>query len=1049
MNKINREIKEILGLEPSAGEREILEGMVSVLGLEEIPAEEEIKRELEKKTTETKEQIKTASAADRPQLEEEYEFWKKCLEWFAGRSLDFSIPETPEPETGKADKNRFCIKDTAVPQPQKNIKPQKIDSAGNKYITGGAVMPEPPRRSRVSAALKKQADGLCEKICSYDKETALDSLKKLSEMVSRKDIFPEEFEEYCNDIEKNAARSAIKKEAWYTAGEIRRNRGEAGKALENYEKALSIEGTRHYSASYRMAHMFAFREIQTGKSAAEILSLYYDAQKDPDISFPSAWLEAANICFESKEINDTIKAIGQIEHYLNVSKGISSEDKRRQDAENILEKLKILKKAERPDSSAGDKYEAALFYVYLAERKENNFLFCRSRAEYFKKTVEWMDSAAAAASGAVRDNYLKKKELYSRVMKILDAGIFGGKEENELGELYFGLGSIDEAIKHMETAASADYPESASRLKFFRIYKKGIPEKALPEDIEQLADEYISQKNFEQAEKQLLRIKNTRQAKEKLFGIYYKKNLDFSKAEKTVEELASADSRSGNKNLNYREMYVRLLCLNGKAEKAVEPCRELLKCGSVPAMYAYACMCENKIKGSEPDKALEYYKKAAEMKHPAAMFRVFKIQSAALESGKNTFEENIKDDLVDYLNGAAKGGNADALYQRAVYEINGFEPLHFEKNLSRGIQDLETAAAAGHAPAAAQLMKQYIKEEKIEKAVEILEKFSRIVRNPDERELIPEVSGLRTTIGQAMPEDKDFSLILQSFGEGTTENGRQPAVLFSELLLKGSEKIKQNVPLALKLLHHLSDNRNNFSREAAALLGEVYYLGIHAEKIKADERPFQREEYISKSDPVERDLEKALFYLEKCEDDWSRYYTARIYMNKKDCSAADLEKAVNLFEKSGLPAAKYYLGRLHEQGRGVTQLPSKAREYYEAASAKGFAAAYFRYAELLRKADLDDDALEYYMKAVINGSNEALETLSEIMRKENYSARKILKLIDKMKKEFSDFISSSGNNLNDTLLCMGALLAEKENRDEEAEQFRKKITDPYWKKKCR
>ena len=232
-------------------------------------------------------------------------------------------------------------------------------------------------------------------------------------------------------------------------------------------------------------------------------------------------------------------------------------------------------------------------------------------------------------------------------------------------------------------------------------------------------------------------------------------------------------------------------------------------------------------------------------------------------------------------------------------------------------------------------------------------------------------------------------------------------------------------------------------------MGEVYYLGIHAEKIKADERPFQREEYISKSDPVERDLEKALFYLEKCEDDWSRYYTARIYMNKKDCSAADLEKAVNLFEKSGLPAAKYYLGRLHEQGRGVTQLPSKAREYYEAASAKGFAAAYFRYAELLRKADLDDDALEYYMKAVINGSNEALETLSEIMRKENYSARKILKLIDKMKKEFSDFISSSGNNLNDTLLCMGALLAEKENRDEEAEQFRKKITDPYWKKKCR
>lgn len=1049
MNKINREIKEILGLEPSAGEREILEGMVSVLGLEEIPAEEEIKRELEKKTTETKEQIKTASAADRPQLEEEYEFWKKCLEWFAGRPLDFSIPETPEPETGKADKNRFGIKDTAVPQPQKNIKLQTNNSAGNKYITGGAGMPEPPRRSRVSAALKKQADGLCEKICSYDKETALDSLKKLSEMVSRKDIFPEEFEEYCNDIEKNAARSAIKKEAWYTAGEIRRKRGEAGKALENYEKALRIEGTRHYSASYRMAHMFAFREIQTGKSAAEILSLYYDAQKDPDISFPSAWLEAANICFESKEINDTIKAIGQIEHYLNVSKGISSEDKRRQDAENILEKLKILKKAERPDSSAGDKYEAALFYVYLAERKENNFLFCRSRAEYFKKTVEWMDSAAAAASGAVRDNYLKKKELYSRVMKILDAGIFGGKEENELGELYFGLGSIDEAIKHMETAASADYPESASRLKFFRIYKKGIPEKALPEDIEQLADEYISQKNFEQAEKQLLRIKNTRQAKEKLFGIYYKKNLDFSKAEKTVEELASADSRSGNKNLNYREMYVRLLCLNGKAEKAVEPCRELLKCGSVPAMYAYACMCENKIKGSEPDKALEYYKKAAEMKHPAAMFRVFKIQSAALESGKNTFEENIKDDLVDYLNGAAKGGNADALYQRAVYEINGFEPLHFEKNLSRGIQDLETAAAAGHAPAAAQLMKQYIKEEKIEKAVEILEKFSRIVRNPDERELIPEVSGLRTTIGQAMPEDKDFSLILQSFGEETTENGRQPAVLFSEMLLKGSEKIKQNVPLALKLLHHLSDNRNNFSREAAALLGEVYYLGIHAEKIKADERPFQREEYISKSDPVERDLEKALFYLEKCEDDWSRYYTARIYMNKKDCSAADLEKAVNLFEKSGLPAAKYYLGRLHEQGRGVTQLPSKAREYYEAASAKGFAAAYFRYAELLRKADLDDDALEYYMKAVINGSNEALETLSEIMRKENYSARKILKLIDKMKKEFSDFFSSSGNNLNDTLLCMGALLAEKENRDEEAEQFRKKITDPYWKKKCR
>ena len=516
MNKINREIKEILGLEPSAGEREILEGMVSVLGLEEIPAEEEIKRELEKKTTETKEQIKTASAADRPQLEEEYEFWKKCLEWFAGRPLDFSIPETPEPETGKADKNRFGIKDTAVPQPQKNIKPQTNNSAGNKYTTGGAGMPEPPRRSRVSAALKKQADGLCEKICSYDKETALDSLKKLSEMVGRKDIFPEEFEEYCNDIEKNAARSAIKKEAWYTAGEIRRKRGEAGKALENYEKALRIEGTRHYSASYRMAHMFAFREIQTGKSAAEILSLYYDAQKDPDISFPSAWLEAANICFESKEINDTIKAIGQIEHYLNVSKGISSEDKRRQDAENILEKLKILKKAERPDSSAGDKYEAALFYVYLAERKENNFLFCRSRAEYFKKTVEWMDSAAAAASGAVRDNYLKKKELYSRVMKILDAGIFGGKEENELGELYFGLGSIDEAIKHMETAASADYPESASRLKFFRIYKKGIPEKALPEDIEQLADEYISQKNFEQAEKQLLRIKNTRQAKAKV-----------------------------------------------------------------------------------------------------------------------------------------------------------------------------------------------------------------------------------------------------------------------------------------------------------------------------------------------------------------------------------------------------------------------------------------------------------------------------------------------------------------------------------------------------
>lgn len=1056
MDKINSEIKKILGLEPSAGENEILENIAVCLGFEGNPSEGNIKRELDRKIIETEELLETASEEDKELLKEEYGLYKKFKEWFAVKPLDFSVPEMTAPKANKADKTatrkvphkEFAQNKEFVQEPQKTA--EEISAA-----SAGFTMPQPPRRSKNSADSKKQADELCEEICSDDKKTALEALIKLYAMAADKDIFPEEFENYCSYIEKNADKSLIKKEAWYYAGEIRMKHEEAGKALENYEKALSIEGSKHCRASYRKAHMFAFKKIQTGESAKDILSLYYDAQNDPDIFIKaSAYLEAANLCFESKEINDPLKAIEQLEHYLKISKDTGSENSRRQDAENILEKLKILKKAERPDSSAGDKYEAALFYVYLAERKENNFLFCRSRAEYFGKAVEWMDKAAAASSDADKEKYLEKKELYSKVTKILaegrTSGKFTGKDEYDLGELYFRLGSLDEAIKHMENAASADYTETAARLKFFRIYKKGSSDKAAPEAVEALADEYMRQENYEQAEKQLLRIKNIRTAKEKLFKIYYKTAPDFSKAEKIGKELAEEELAAGGKNTHYRELYIRLLCLNGKAEKAVEPCKELLECGSVPAMYAYACLCENKIKGSEPEKALEYYEKAAASKHPAAMFKVFKLRSAAIANGKDNADENIKDDLVDYLNGAAKGGNADALYQRAVYKINGFEPLHFEKNsknFSDGITDLEKAAEMGHAPSAAQLIKQYTDDGNIEKAIEMLEKFSRIVRSPDERELIPEDSGLREN-NFAMPEDKDFSLILQSFSGITSENA---VVRFAESLLKGSGKIQQNIPLALKLLHYLSDNKEKFSSKAAALLGEVYYLGISKVKIPADERPFQREEYISQSYSVERDMEKAEHYLEKCEDDWSKYYLARISIAKQDCSENDWKKAVDLFEKSGLPAAKCWLGDFHAEGNGVSQLPTKAREYYEDSSKAGFAAATIRLAKLLQEhKNIDDDAFFYYMmKAAAQGSNEAADALTKIIKEKNYSNRKILKVLEPIKDEFKKFVSKKTDMNCDALLCISAILAKKEGRKAEAEQFCAKIAEPYWQEKCR
>lgn len=1071
MNK--QEIMHNLGLEEPCGIAEILKAIAEMIGFEtDGPVSaKQISCELKKQISECLEQLENSADYEKETIEEEIKLYEGMLSFIKNKDksqdnieqnepeieiknekdesvkLDFSVPPAEEAYKAEthADNSSKIPANTKKQDLVKNIKPNNTYSSQHK--------PARPAMKKISDARRKEVQSLFEKVCGKDENEAKQALYKLS-----KALEPSEYEKICEEIEKKAKDMGIPKEAWYIAGEIRSSRKEAAKAKENYEKALSMDGTTHFRSCYRLAHLYSFGETDNGKDPNDILKLYLASQKGPEI-IPDSYLEAASLCFESKDIDNLVMAKEQLELYLKHTQGLEEEKTRRIEAERRLEEIKLLNKASRPDASPEEIYKAAIFYASLAERKDIPFIFLRKQAEFFDKTLEWLGKAIEKAKGRQKEEYRRCSQLYGEAKTLLEitGRQLSPEEEFRLGNIYFGLGCIEQAIIHMGRSVSAGFGlEADSRLRFFRIYAVGKPENAPAKAAEELAGEYIAMKDYDSAEKILLRpiLRENISAKEMLFKIYYSLSPDFAKAEKTGLELAEQE-RKKNTGFAFRESLIRLYCLNGKHAEAIPLCKEMISAGSVPAMYAYACLCEHNVAGSEPEKAAELFEQAAKHDHPSAIFHVFRMKQAKKEV---LADESLKDEMLNYLNDAARGGCLEALYQRGIYELEGYEPLNIKKNgknYEKAMKDLEEAASKGYAPAAARLMKlAFAKKEHI-KAFEILKNYCSLRQNPEDRELIPE--NLKTSDISEKTQDKDLAMMVEALGSGLGRDSREdPVVSVAELLLSGGEGIDKNIPLAIEILTEFADRGKE---KPASLLGEIYYLGIPEKKIEPWEAAFQRKAYFSSEHPVEKNIEKAEKYLLMSDDSWTLYYRACICRNREEW-----KQAKELFERSGVAPAKYFLGECYQNGQGVGKSLVTAKGHYRDASEAGFAPATLIMADFEKEEEDYEEAMQLYLKALLQGSVEAASRLSQLIIQKKYSAKNILDifsdgLLSKLKNlllpdsgsPFANAVfNCNENNANDCALWLCAVSIENsgaKDKDILLKKIKQKIRASYWKEK--
>lgn len=915
------------------------------------------------------------------------------------------------------------------PQPEINKKSaaKEEKAAYSDKINDGTKKSPKTESPSVSAEILAIIDEIC-RCGTFEQEKAFEGLDRLYNILNDK---PDEFEKCCRKIKEGSKNNRIKAQAWFKAGEFRRSRNEISEAEKNYIESAG-EKHNHGFADFRLAHMYAFQEIESDLSAEDILYCYENAirlAKNPPLP-PEAWLEAAKINFE---IEDLTKAKQYFQEY--VKKSGNPEGK--EYAQNMIDGIDKIHQAVRPDASCEDMEKAAVFYAGMTERKDEKLKFARPRTYFFEKTSEFFNKASSKARGKIKAAFKNKSRIYEDIKMLLEKreGNLTGENEFNLGKCYFEIGCIKEAKEHMKSAAEMSYPEADKRLAHFIIYEKAISPDHSAADIVSLGKSYSDNLgDFEKAEKEFKQVeKESLEAKKELFNLYFNilRNLDnIEKAKKVAEVLAETERNNGIEGVYYRESLAKIYFQQKDYKKTKALCKELMQL-SHEAEYLYANMCMEEIEGCKKEDAIKYYYSSAKKGHPGAKYKLYLNM---LETGDYSLDGN---DYIpeDCLNEAADAGCVEALCRRA--EINLGKKN--EDSTKKALEDLKKASEEGHLYSAAKLMELYLKDPKNAKyAADVWINFRKRKRN----------NGFYFADEHFQDHsDNSFIKLLR-----THSNEQDSVISFADMLLEIPEY--ESIQSAINLLKSKSDEDDI---TACARLGEIYFIGFSKTKQETpNESPYRRS-FISGDDRVLKDyaknLKQAKIYLEKSnkgnnKNIWSSYYLGLMYYDDED-----FKSAIKNFKLSNLPAALYWQGKCYSQAKGVPGSPDTAENCYVQAFNQGFAPASFALAEKYKRDDASK-CLYYYIKAVMQGRSGADDKIFDFFKgnfKKDKDIHNFFGENDKLDKEIENYIDNKNfsdgiiQEYDETLIFMLAVLLKNDKkRQDYVNTLKAKLKTNYW-----
>lgn len=208
---------------------------------------------------------------------------------------------------------------------------------------------------------------------------------------------------------------------------------------------------------------------------------------------------------------------------------------------------------------------------------------------------------------------------------------------------------------------------------------------------------------------------------------------------------------------------------------------------------------------------------------------------------------------------------------------------------------------------------------------------------------------------------------------------------------------------AVAMLTKAAEGDNSMAQYA---LGKIYLAGeivpkdvLYAEKLllKSAEQGNAYAQYqlgklyLNADDPIEKNTDKALAWLEKAVDQnnpFAQYTLGKLYLDG-EVVPKDVFRAENLFLKSaerGNESSQYQLGVLYLNGDEVKQDILKAEEFLRRSAEQGNPYAAYRYGCLLRdEYEANSEALSWIQKATDRDHPGALYTLCRLNMKDNFA----------------------------------------------------------------
>ncbi len=369
--------------------------------------------------------------------------------------------------------------------------------------------------------------------------------------------------------------------------------------------------------------------------------------------------------------------------------------------------------------------------------------------------------------------------------------------------------------------------------------------------------------------------------------------------------------------------------------------------------YAGICLLEGYGK-SEPNKnvtegekkqAAEFFRKAAEQKHPAAQCNL----ALCYDCGYGV-TQNQKEALKLYTM-AANQGNAEAQFNLGIYYAKG---IVVAKDMKKAVQFYEQAARYNLPNARGNLGVCYLNgdgvEKNPEKAVSLFRQAAQQGHKVSQYNL-----GLCYAIGLGV--SKNIQHAVQLWEMAANQNHAEAQCKLG-LCYESGRGVPRNAKKAVEYYKLAADQK---LPEAQELLGECYEEGRGG-----CAKNIQKALSLYKEAAAQQNAD-ALFRL------------GRSYAKGLAGGGENMAKAIEYYElaaKQNHPKALFNLALCHESGKGVPKNPAKAVEFYERAAALDNELALCILGEIYEHGDAGvtkdlKKAAQYYERAAKRGLAEA------------------------------------------------------------------------------